>query len=60
MAEWKPSRKVGGGALAIGVPAGVVIAWALTEFAGVNVGEPVAAAFGGLVSGICAYLIPER
>lgn len=56
----RPDRKVGLGAGAIGVPAGVVIAWALTEFAGVDVPETVATAFGGVVSFAAAYLLPER
>lgn len=56
----KPDRKVGIGAGAIGVPAGVVLAWTLTEFFGVDVPETVATAFGGIVSFAAAYLLPNR
>lgn len=60
MTNWKPDKKVGVGAGAIGIPAGIIIAWALTEFAGVDVPETVAVAFGGVVSFLAAYLLPAR
>lgn len=59
MSDWTVDKKVGLGAGAIGVPAGVIIAWALTEFAGVDVPETVAVAFGGFISTLAAYLVPE-
>lgn len=55
----KPDRKVATGALGIGGAVGVVLAWTLTEFFGVNVPEPVAAAFGSICSFVAAYLVPE-
>lgn len=55
-----PDRKVGIGAGAIGVPTGIVIAWILTTFVGVDVPETVATAFGGIVSFAAAYLLPDR
>lgn len=55
----KPNRKVGVGALALGGSLGIVISWVLTTFAGVEVGEPVAAAFGSICSFIAGYFVPE-
>ncbi|KKK85352.1 hypothetical protein LCGC14_2774150, partial [marine sediment metagenome] len=45
----KPDRKVGLGALAIGVPTGIVLAWVI-GLTGVVVPAEVAAAMGGIVS----------
>jgi len=55
----KPEKKVGVGAGAIGIPAGIILAWGLTEFAGINVDETVAVAFGGFISSLAAYLLPS-
>ena len=54
----KPDRKVGLGALAIGVPAGIILAW-LIGLTGVEVPTEVAAAMGGIVSAIAAYIVPN-
>jgi putative flippase GtrA len=59
MAAWKPTRKVSGG-IVIGAPASVIIAWALREFAGVEMPPEVAAAVGALISIIIAYLVPDK
>ena len=50
----RPDRKVGH-AVAIGTPAGTVIAWAVSTGLGVDVPTFVATAFGGLVTGLWAY-----
>ena len=50
----KPDRKIGLGALAIGVPAGIVLAWAV-GLTGIEVPAEVATAMGGLVSAVAAY-----
>ncbi len=54
-----PDRKVAIGAGAIGLPVGVIITWALQEFAGVVVPAEVGAAIGSLASVIAAYLLPN-
>jgi len=56
--KWKPDKKVAGGALAIGVPGGVIVAWALGQF-GLVVPPEVAAAIGSFVSAIAAYFLPN-
>ncbi len=50
----KPDRKIGLGALAIGVPTGIVLAWVI-GLTGVEVPAEVAAAMGGIVSAVAAY-----
>ena len=50
----KPDRKIGLGALGIGIPAGIVLAWAV-GLTGIDVPAEVATAMGGLVSAIAAY-----
>lgn len=52
--SWKPDRKVGH-AVAIGTPAGTIIAWAVESGIGWDVPAMVATAFGGLVTGLWAY-----
>ncbi len=52
----KPDRKVGLGALAIGVPAGMILAW-VVGLTGIEVPAEIATAMGGLVSAVDAYFI---
>ncbi len=52
----KPDRKIGLGALAIGVPVGIVLAWTV-GLTGIDVPAEVATAMGGIVSAIAAYFI---
>lgn len=54
-----PDRKVSVGAVAIGVPAGIVAAWAI-GLTGVVVPAEVAAAIGSLISAIAAYFVPNQ
>lgn len=58
--NWVPNRKVAVGAAGIGVPAGIVIAWALKEFFGIVMEQEVAAAMGSLISTFAAYWIPNE
>jgi len=55
----QPDRKVSVGAVAIGVPAGVIVAW-LIGLTGVEVPPPVASAMGGLISAVVAYFVPNK
>ena len=54
----KPDRKVGLGT-AIGVPAGIIAAWAI-GLTGVVVPPEVAAALGSFVTGFIAYFVPNK
>lgn len=57
--KWRPDRKVGH-AVAIGTPAGTIIAWAIEAGLTVDVPTAVAAAFGGLVTGLWAYFTRNK
>ena len=50
----KPDRKIGLGALAIGVPTGIVLAWVIS-LTGIEVPSEVASAMGGIVAAVAAY-----
>ena len=54
----KPERNVAVGALAIGIPAGIIVAWIIGLF-GVEVPQEVAAAMGGIISAVAAYFVPN-
>lgn len=41
--------------VAIGVPAATILAWALTQFAGVDVPGPVESAFGAVIGAVVGY-----
>ena len=56
--KWKPDKKVAGGALGIGVPAGLIVTWILGEF-GLVIPPEVAVAMGGFISTIAAYFLPS-
>ena len=51
----KPDRKVGLGT-ALGIPAGIIAAWAV-GLTGVVVPPEVAAAFGAVITGVIAYFV---
>lgn len=55
----RPDRKVLTGAVGIGIPSGVILAWAI-GLTGIEVPAEVATAFGGLISAIAAYFVPQR
>lgn len=57
--RWKPDRKVAY-AVGIGTPAGTIIAWAVETGTSWDVPTTVAAAFGGLVTGLWAYFTREK
>jgi len=57
--KWKPERKVGGAA-AIGLPLGVITAWAFVAATGIEVPATVATAWGSLLTAVLAYVIPNR
>ncbi len=50
----KPDRKIRRGALAVGIPAGMILAWAV-GLTGIDVPAEIATAMGGLVSAVAAY-----
>ena len=44
--------------MAIGIPAGIIVAWIIGLF-GVEVPQEVAAAMGGIISAVAAYFVPN-
>lgn len=54
----RPETKIWAGAGAIGVPAGVIVAWLLGQF-GIDMPPEVAAAVGSVVSMVSGYLVPN-
>lgn len=57
-AGWTPTRKVAGGAGAIGVPLAVVVSWLISLY-GLEVPGEVQAAMGALIATASAYLLPN-
>lgn len=53
---WQPSRPVTAGS-GLGIPLGIVICWALQEFAGVHVPAEVGSAIGSMCTGLIAYSV---
>lgn len=56
--QMRPTKKVG--AAGAGGALGVIVAWALSQFAGVDVTAEAAAAMSTVLSFVVAYLVPER
>ena len=54
----KPERSVAVGGLAIGIPAGILLAWVVGLF-GIEVPAEVAVAMGGLISAIATHFVPN-
>ena len=54
----KPERSVAVGGLAIGIHAGILLAWVVGLF-GIEVPAEVAVAMGGLISAVATHFVPN-